>query len=634
MKFQNARYWWHMGYMLLAAIILLPLSSCRKNFEEPSISHPIAHEENYKNTAVAPGYNDVQFGLGMQYDNGDHTGVAMNSSNQLIEVHKSQSYNELWYKTGYVKDGAINWNTSVKYDKGTVPSVGMNDGNVVVEVHASNSPLSFGIFYHVGHHNGNSVSWGGSKKYDNGAEPDVAVNNNNVVVEVHKSQSNFGLFYHVGIVNPSNNTISWGKGAKYDGGGMHPAIALNNNNQVVEVHQAPTSGHLWYRVGTVNVQNKSINWGPSRDYQTGSNPSLTLLDNGYVVEAHTSEGLKDKLWSMVGQISGNAINWYRSSDKYDAGYNVSVAGNNKVIVQTHDSKTKSGLWASSTLLTDRTNWMYNSMGAISQKMLKEIVLPGSHDAGMYELSLGETQDLNIYGQLRAGTRFFDLRPDGDLHIYHGPIGGPSVDYVLSNVKQYMDEGHHELVMLKFSHFKDFNSSVYASLVEKIKQYLGPYLYVNQTGKRLAERTMQELVGDSGHVLILMDGGYPKSQHNDGIYVYRDNYSGSCADGDIVLYDEYSNTLDFEFMKNDQLNKFYKFNGVAKDGSPADMFLLSWTVTPVTDVALFSKTANSLLPAFMQNINPNQYGKVPNILYVDFCELSKATDISITLNERF
>jgi hypothetical protein len=43
--------------------------------------------------------------------------------------------------------------------------------------------------------------------------------------------------------------------------------------------------------------------------------------------------------------------------------------------------------------------------------LNEVVIPGSHDAGIYEegKSNVRTQTLSIFGQACAGCRFFDLR---------------------------------------------------------------------------------------------------------------------------------------------------------------------------------------------------------------------------------
>lgn len=50
--------------------------------------------------------------------------------------------------------------------------------------------------------------------------------------------------------------------------------------------------------------------------------------------------------------------------------------------------------------------------SLQNKKLNEIVIPGSHDAGIYGPNIkgfSKTQNLNIYEQAQAGCRFFDLR---------------------------------------------------------------------------------------------------------------------------------------------------------------------------------------------------------------------------------
>ncbi|MFA8300843.1 MAG: phosphatidylinositol-specific phospholipase C domain-containing protein [Hyphomicrobiales bacterium] len=618
-------------YILFLSILSVISMSCRKS-EIPSGNNNHVVQKTVANPTE---YKDVQFGLSTFYDNGNSTDVAMNKYNRIVEVHKSQGANTIWYRVGNLYRNHINWGSSKQYDTGISPTVAANDNNVVVEIHKSHSWFSSGLWYHVGTLYSSSVVFGGSHKFDSGSDPCVALNNNNVVVEVHKSQGNYGLWYHVGIVNPTTKTISWGKSYKYDNGGMNPSIAINNNNIAVEVHQAPTSGRVWYRVGRIDTRSKTINWSNSVNYQSGAQPDVTLLDDGTVIEVHASEGLNDNLWRMMGKVNGNRIDWTSVGEYFDDGTNPSVTANNISAVQTHDGEGLStGLFASSSLITDHSNWMHNIMGHIGNKPLNDIVVPGSHDAAMYDLSFGQTQDHNIYNQLKGGVRYFDLRPNGNLNMYHGPVTGPHVDAILSNVKSFMDEGRNELVMLKFSHFKDFNSEVYKSLVNKIKNKLGDYLYVNNTGKRLGDITMNEYLNDGGKVLIFMDGSFPVTYREDGIYVYRDNYNSVCTDGDIVLYDSYSDMKNYESMRDDQLQKFQRFNGVANDGSTADMFLLSWTVTPITGVWLFCKGANANLMYEMNKIQRNRYGKIPNILYVDFYEYARVTDASIIMNKRF
>lgn len=62
--------------------------------------------------------------------------------------------------------------------------------------------------------------------------------------------------------------------------------------------------------------------------------------------------------------------------------------------------------------------MYNGENYLSQfqdKKLNQIVIPGSHDAGIYldeNSPSGKTQNLNIFNQATAGCRWFDIRVTG------------------------------------------------------------------------------------------------------------------------------------------------------------------------------------------------------------------------------
>ncbi|MFA8300844.1 MAG: hypothetical protein ACEPOV_11825 [Hyphomicrobiales bacterium] len=617
--------------MFFLGLVLL-MGGCKKDLYDVKPNNQPNVEYKMKTAGVPTGFKDVQFGLGTQYDNGNYTGVAINKGGRIVEVHKAQTLGNIYFRVGSVKDNVISWAPSVKYDTGQTPSVAINDNNTVVEVHKTESPFVNGVFYHVGTHTGTTIEWGRGFQYDNGTTPQIALNNNNVVVEVHKSQGNYGLWYHVGIVDPVAKTISWGKSYKYDGGGVNPSIAINNNNLAVEVHQAPTSGRVWYRIGHINPNSKTISWGNSVDYQSGAQPDVALLDNGYVIEVHKSEGVKDNLWSTVGQVNGNNINWYRTSEYYDNGASPAVSANDQIAIQTHDANTTTGIWASVSQITDRANWMYDSMSVIGDKKFCDITFPGSHDAGMYPSSLAQTQNKNFYQQLTAGIRFFDVRPNSEMHVYHGPVGGPSVDEVLNDVKHFMDEGHNELVVLKFSHFKDFNDGVYSTLAQKIKDKLGPYLYVNNTNKRLADITMEDYLGTGGKVLILMEGEYAINHHQDGIYTYRDNYDSNIGEADIVFYDDYTDTTDYGRMRSDQLNKYYNYDGLSSN-KESDMFLLSWTLTPVTGVGKASRPANSNLDLEMSKVMPNNYGHIPNVLYVDYGQLARVTDAAMLMNTR-
>ncbi len=572
----------------------------------------------------------VFFGLALQYDDGCQPSVAMNANGVIVEVHKSQAGSGLWYHVGSPDKATVNWGSSHQYDNGATPSCAINIHNTVVEVHKSQS--GSGLWYHVGTVQGSSINWGSSHEYDSGQTPRVAMNDQGVVVEVHQSQSNSGLWYHVGTV--SGTTVNWGSSHQYDNG-TTPSVAVNNQGVVVEVHRSQSNSGLWYHIG--RVSGSTITWGPSVNYDDGVDPAVTITDDGMVIEVHQSQA-NSGLWQRVGYINGNSINWIGGAQNYDDGNLATVACGGKLAIQTHQSETFNTLWFSTSLITDRAGWMENNLAVLQTKGLRQLTLPASHDSGMYlgGLSLlGKTQDLDIYGQLTYGIRYFDLRPGWDgseLYIYHGIIQGPKLSDVLSDVQKFMNEGHRELAILKFSHYDDFTDDIYNKMVAMIQSYLGKWLYTSlPANTRLADVPLGNYLGTSGVILPVCDGNYPVNNPASGIWVYRDWDSNSAAQGDLRVFDQYSNTMSYDTMKNDQLQKYNNYNGTCKNDPslPCDLFLLSWTLTPPTAVWPTSKSANCNLGAVMATLQvPNQYGCIPNLLYVDYVEYARVTDVSM------
>src|SRR5262249_30089616 len=121
-------------------------------------------------------------------------------------------------------------------------------------------------------------------------------------------------------------------------------------------------------------------------------------------------------------------------------------------------------------------------------LLGTMVLPGVHDAGMYTttscvLALPDftiTQTMNIFLQLQAGSRYFDLRPvlaTGNLtnptlgDFFHGHFGqlaapvtssgtpapidggclGDSMLSIISQVTSFLQQNPGETVILDFTH---------------------------------------------------------------------------------------------------------------------------------------------------------------------------------------
>ena len=293
---------------------------------------------------------DIYFGLTHQYGNGIQTSVAINNGGDILEVHKSESFDTLWFHTGKTDKMVVIWNSSNKYDNGQTPSVALNDDGLVVEAHQSEG--NAGLWYHVGQLTGGSIIFGRSVKYDNGITPSVALNKSNWCVEVHQSEGNSGLWYHVGQVNSSDKTINWGSSHKYDEGNG-PRVCLNNNGIIVEVHKSESFDTLWYHVGVIDKATKMINWGSSYQYDKGVEPTIAITDDGFVIELHKSQN-HDTLWRKVGMINvDNKTITFSDSLQFDNGKTPSVACalNGSIGIQTHQSESFTTLW-SSTLKRD------------------------------------------------------------------------------------------------------------------------------------------------------------------------------------------------------------------------------------------------------------------------------------------
>ncbi|WP_020406289.1 hypothetical protein [Hahella ganghwensis] len=359
---------------------------------------------------------NVAIGFSQTYGKGIYPSIATNKSEFVIDVHQSQVTETLWYQVGELIGGYTDFGESREYDTGRYPSVALDNNGLVVEVHESDG-LSNNMWYHVGQLDqaNKTINWGGSKKYDTGKFPRVAMNSAGTVVEVHESDGiSSNMWYHVGRVNAGNKTIEWGSSHNYDTG-QTPSVAINSHGVVVEVHQSEgLSTDLWYHVGRVNADSKTIEWGESQKYDSGSHPSIVLTDDYWVIEVHQSQTF-NTLWKRIGRVNlgNNTIEWRGGSEKYgDQGSIPSIAYNGTQLVETHTDG--SDLMTSASLFIDRSDWMKNSLQVIGQKTLKNVILPAAHDASMYEVnnctSLGpfganscntQTQTSSYLGQLTA-----------------------------------------------------------------------------------------------------------------------------------------------------------------------------------------------------------------------------------------
>ena len=135
--------------------------------------------------------------------------------------------------------------------------------------------------------------WSNPIHYDNGYTPAVAgVEKTNVVIEMHSGAGNTGgLWYHVATVNVGNKSINWGPGTQWmrdsSLSGVDPVVAVSEGNVVAEVHSVCGSGSsaengpIWTTIGIADTASNSIAWGSSTEIEDHCyNPSITISRDG------------------------------------------------------------------------------------------------------------------------------------------------------------------------------------------------------------------------------------------------------------------------------------------------------------------------------------------------------------------
>lgn len=617
-----------------------------------------------------------------QYDYGVTPRCAINQNWDIVAVHKSGSEDTLWYWYGRVLGTEVTMTGHGPLDEsnGRNPSVAIHD-KTAIEIHTRENDE---LWYSTGQIADGNVKWGarrplnvdGRRDGNKGQKPSVAVNARGQVVEVHQAGGDPSeLWYWVGELTGA--TIKW-TGHNRVGGkdpgdeGANPSIVVGENGFVLVVHDSGKKGELLYRVGQLG--GSSINWGAYDRYGQGYQPSISLADHNTLIEVHREIRsppiplVPVCLCQRVGRLTGGLppFEWFNpfgmKNDSYlfDYGSYVSASFNGKVGVQVHQSQSTDTLWATASYWFDRSSWMEGSRAVLQNTPLSELVMPASHNSGMY--TKDQHQDLDVHSQLLAGCRFFDLRvgykggkfviirdnnDDGD--------GLPLVE-VLGQVNTFLGpdrERHNELVILKFSRYGwGSDKSIFDQMCGMIYDQLGPLLYAAklEPNSRLAAKTLGDFIDSGRPCLAVCDGPHlppgPGSGQQGKLWAYRDWFATNADEGELTVFDVYSHTESLLAMASGtdpdesgrgllrgQLPKFGSLGKTCMLSSfPCDLFLLSWTLTfggsrnpQPTD------PNNSFLGLGIAGVGKNPAGRVINLLYCDMIQYTRASDVSVFRN---
>lgn len=288
---------------------------------------------------------------------------------------------------------------------------------------------------------------------------------------------------------------------------------------------------------------------------------------------------------------------------------------------------------------DHKKWM-NNIPDIAR--FCNICLPGSHDAGLYEVTGGSasfaperalTQDRNIFGQLEAGVRFFDLRVyeeyslgsnrTSELKIGHfGELGakfgvssqghadlgcyGPPLLTVLSDVSRFISAQSTEAVILRFSHIKE---SIARQVVQRVNNVLGRLLFSGSaTGKNLAKLKLERV---RGKVIAIYGADAFGSLRGNGTYLFKK--AKLAAGFDMPMCGDFSDAASYGAMNDKQHENLINHYSKHRDWGE-HLIQLYWTLTGgnIETNTLANAHGNSA-----EMVGVIQAFK-PNIVLYDFC----------------
>ncbi|KAH7106736.1 PLC-like phosphodiesterase [Auriculariales sp. MPI-PUGE-AT-0066] len=307
------------------------------------------------------------------------------------------------------------------------------------------------------------------------------------------------------------------------------------------------------------------------------------------------------------------------------------------------------------------NWMEANMGDIGGLTIRQLSVPGSHDAGMSRITGGTafgrdcnslTQTANIAGQLAAGSRYFDVRPvitgglfstghyTGDasvLDTFQGANGQP-ISEIISQVNAFT-ASNKELVVINLSHslntdvgtsnYRSFNQDEWNRVLTQLMG-LNNLLVAsslpsgfNATSGDLSALKLNQLIGGRAAVVLVVENGADLSSwFGKGVFSYG-QYGG--------VYNSYSDSNNKDTVRNDQIDKLVNQHGT--------LHLVSWTSTQdSTQAVLCSKSildlasdVNPLLYTDLINAVSPTRNIVPNILYVDAMSNADIVGVAMAYN---
>jgi hypothetical protein len=301
---------------------------------------------------VGPGGCDVNFGSPTSNTKGYQTSIAMNSAGLVVETHHGNQFtNELWYRVGKLDatSGTIDWGSERKTEAtGSWPAVALGENGWVYLMYSTALTRNTSKqYYRVGTLNptGNQyqqITWKTDTfpvSGDSGFHASLSVWGN-LLVGIYETSGGDTCSYAIGTPNnpgAGDFGIHWytGAGNKRTISGLkcvNPHIAVvgggrYGQGQIVLVYDVDGS-RIVYERGSIESSPDNGGKGKQMYWETGAQdvttdsglqPALALLPNGFAIEVHQLKSNED-LRSTVGKVDlsnwGTRIDWAASKGFY------------------------------------------------------------------------------------------------------------------------------------------------------------------------------------------------------------------------------------------------------------------------------------------------------------------------------
>lgn len=289
---------------------------------------------------------------------------------------------------------------------------------------------------------------------------------------------------------------------------------------------------------------------------------------------------------------------------------------------------------------DMAQWMAAIPDSV---MLKNIKIPGSHDAGSIGMvNMACTQSDDIKTQLNNGVRYFDLRVNkinvfdstsndyiDKYVIFHDIINGTEFEPIINDIYEFIKSHSTESLILDFQHFKNGSEIGVLELIEKYG--LDKYAIVNNTDKSDLEFIDSLKLSDCRGKIVILWGNRGNLYGKD--YLFRRDGDHGDTNYDNVsksyYYSDMQSVKSSEFISETIPTYYTKWKAFNKGLFVLQCQLTADTIT--TDLKKLEANHSVNMSPYIKNLYNSELLQYTNIIMRDFITIGDKIKDIVSLN---